>query len=98
MTMRMALAMIVMLVSSALAQDSVRREQWRVDGVVQLGKRSGPIPVPNQWVVVHRIASDASGKVTGGALDSGRTDAQGRFTVRYPHFGSSEATYIGITT
>lgn len=71
---------------------------WRVDGQVQLGKRSGPQPVPSQWVVVHRIASDASGKVTGGALDSSRTDARGRYNVRFPHFGSSEATYIAITT
>lgn len=78
--------------------DTVPRQMWRVDGQVQLGKRSGPQPVSNQWVVVHRIASDESGKVSGGALDSSRTDSRGRYDIRFPHYGSSEATYIAITT
>ena len=73
------------------------RETRSVDGVVQLGKRAGPLPVPNQWVVVHRIASDARGNVSGGPLDSVRTDSRGRFRIRYPHFGE-QATYIAITT
>ena len=72
-------------------------EQWTVAGQVQKGKRAGPLPVPNQWVVVHRIASDSTGKVNGGPLDSARTDNAGRFRIRYPHFGE-QATYIAITT
>ena len=71
-------------------------EMWTVAGQVQLGKRAGPLPVPNLWVVVHRIASDSTGKVSGGPLDSARTDRAGRFRIRYPHSGE-QATYIAIT-
>ena len=95
----MAFALVAALAAGASDQsDSVPRETWTVDGLVQLGKRSGPQPVAGQWVVVHRIASDASGNVSGGALDSSRTDSRGHYQVRYPHFGSSQATYIAITT
>jgi hypothetical protein len=94
-----AFALVAALAAGASAQsDSVPRETWTVDGLVQLGKRSGPQPVAGQWVVVHRIASDAAGNVSGGALDSSRTDSRGHYQVRYPHFGSSQATYIAITT
>ena len=71
--------------------------QWAVDGQVQLGKRVGPQPVVGQWVIVHRIASDSTGAVSGGPLDSARTDSRGRYRIRYPHFGA-QATYIAITT
>lgn len=94
-----AAALLVALAGGAFAQsDSVPRETWSVDGLVQLGKRAGPKPVAGQWVVVHRIASDASGNVSGSALDSSRTDARGHYAIRYPHFGSPQATYIAITT
>jgi hypothetical protein len=63
---------------------------------VQLGKRAGPLPVANQWVVVHRISSDADGKVTGGPLDSARSDASGHYRIRFPH-PDGQATYIAIT-
>jgi hypothetical protein len=80
------------------AQDTVPREIWTVEGAVQLGKRAGPRPVADTWVVVHRIASDAAGNVSGGALDSARTDARGRYRVRFPRYGQAQATYIAITT
>jgi hypothetical protein len=99
--MLLRLAALLLLAPARLpaqSADSVPRETWRVDGLVQLGKRTGPVAVPGQWVVVHRIASDGSGKVTGGALDSARTDRSGHYEVRFPHFGSSQATYIAITT
>jgi hypothetical protein len=64
---------------------------------VQLGKRVGPQPVANQWVVVHRISSDAAGNVSGGALDSARSDSRGRYRLRFPH-PDGQATYIAITT
>ena len=72
------------------------RQSASVDGTVQLGMRIGPQPVANQWVVVHRIASDSAGNVSGGPLDSARTDARGRYRIRYPRFGE-QATYIAIT-
>jgi hypothetical protein len=82
---------MTLLVSTASAQT------WTVDGLVQIGKRSGPLPVRGQWVVVHRIASDSTGAVSGGPLDSTRTDGAGRYRIRFPHFGE-QATYIAITT
>jgi hypothetical protein len=91
-------AMLLVPAAIARAQDSVPRQMWRVDGVVELGLREAPKPVANQWVVVHRIASDANGKVSGNALDSSRTDARGHYDIRFPHYGSADATYIAITT
>src|SRR4051812_29648319 len=94
-------ALLLVSASSAFAQvavDTVPREIWSIDGKVQLGKRAGPLPVKGNWVTVHRISSDASGKVSGGALDSVRTDAVGRYRIRFPHFGESQATYIAVTT
>jgi hypothetical protein len=82
------------LVSVASAQAPAA---WSVTGDVQLGKRAGPRPVANQWVVVHRIASDSAGNVSGGPLDSARTDARGRYRVQYPR-ADGQATYIAITT
>jgi hypothetical protein len=95
------LAVIAASASAQSANPPTRQpanpEQWTVIGQVQLGKRAGPQPVPNHWVVVHRIASDSTGKVAGGPLDSALTDRNGRFRIRYPHFGE-QATYIAITT
>jgi hypothetical protein len=86
--------------SASFAQsiDTVPRQMWSIDGKVQLGKRAGPLPVKNTWVTVHRISSDPSGRVSGGALDSVRTDANGRYRIRFPHFGEAQATYIAVTT
>jgi hypothetical protein len=70
---------------------------WSIDGLVQLGKRAGPLPVRDQWVVVHRIASDSLGNVSGGPLDSARTDTRGRYRIKYPR-SAGPATYIAITT
>jgi hypothetical protein len=80
-----------------LATSASAQEAWTVEGLVQLGRRAGPVPVKGQWVVVHRIATDSAGAVTGGPLDSMRTDAKGAFRIRYPH-SSGQSTYIAITT
>ena len=95
--MSRSFAALTMTLSAMPVAAQPERETWSVDGVVQLGRRAGPQPVPNQWVVVHRIASDAQGNVSGGPLDSARTDARGRFRIRYPKSGE-QATYIAITT
>jgi hypothetical protein len=94
-------AMMLVCASPVMAQsavDTVPREMWSIDGKVQLCKRAGPLPVKNSWVTVHRISSDPTGRVSGGALDSVMTDAGGRYRIRFPHFGESEATYIAVTT
>jgi hypothetical protein len=83
--------------ANPLADQPTNPAIWSVEGQVQLGKRAGPLPVKDQWVVVHRIASDSTGKVTGGPLDSARSDSRGRYRIRYPH-ASGQATYIAITT
>jgi hypothetical protein len=82
--------------SPRLLAQATRSELWSVDGQVQLGRRAGPQAVPDQWVIVHRISSDSTGNVSGGPLDSARTDARGRFRIRFPHTGS-RATYVAIT-
>src|SRR5260221_3866208 len=40
-------------------------------------------------VTVHRVGSDSSG-----AVDPARTDAAGRYTVRYRRFGGDDAVYF----
>ena len=47
------------------------------------------IGIPGTFVTVHRVGPDSSG-----ALDSVRTDATGRYTIRYRRFGSDEAVYF----
>jgi hypothetical protein len=90
--------LITEIAASQSANPPIRQsEQWSIAGQVQLGRRAGPIPVPNQWVVVHRISSDSAGKVSGGAVDSARSDARGRYRIRYTR-SPGQATYIAITT
>ncbi len=93
----MALLALADLVQAQDSPSNRPLESWSVDGQIQLGRRSGAVPVPNQWVVVHRIASDSAGNVSGGPLDSARTDGRGRFRIRYPR-AAQQATYIAITT
>ncbi len=47
------------------------------------------IGIPGVMVTVHRVGPDSAG-----ALDSVRTDAAGRYTIRYRRFGSDEAVYF----
>jgi len=54
--------------------------EHRVDGQVNRGTRAGPVPVANQWVVLHRLVADRS---KSGPIDSIRTDAKGRYAFRY---------------
>ncbi len=65
----------------------------RVDGRVARGTRKELQPVPNQWVVLHRVGSDRSGP-----LDSMRTSANGHFSIRYKTSGDSSAVYFVSTT
>ncbi|MGH7679440.1 MAG: hypothetical protein ACRENU_13295 [Gemmatimonadaceae bacterium] len=69
---------------SASAQDRIA--EGRVNSAAADGR---PIPVPRQWVVLHRVGNDRSAP-----LDSTRTDANGRYRIRYRLFGDPEAIYF----
>lgn len=73
--------------------DTIVPETRRVDGKVQLGRRSGAVPVGGLWVVVHRIGHDQSGP-----LDSVRTSASGRYDIRYRASGDESAMYIAVAS
>ena len=47
------------------------------------------IGLPGVMVTVHRVGPDSAG-----ALDSARTDAAGRYAIRYRRFGSDETVYF----
>jgi hypothetical protein len=62
-----------------------------------LGRVTTPGPtsevgVPGAVVTVHRVGPDAQGP-----LDSVRTDATGRFSLKYRRFGSDQALYFAAT-
>ncbi len=65
----------------------------RVDGRVVRGTRAGQTPVPEQWVVLHRVGPDRAGP-----LDSTRTTAAGRFSFRYRPTGDTTALYFISTS
>jgi hypothetical protein len=60
-----------------------------VAGRVVTPGREREIGIPGVVVTVHRVGPDSAG-----ALDSVRTDAGGRYTIRYRRFGSDEAVYF----
>ena len=68
--------------------------QNRVDGQVMRGTRAGPIPVANQWVVLHRLVADRS---KSGPIDSMRTDAKGRYGFRYRGALDSATMFFATT-
>ena len=72
--------------------DSSRAER-RVEGRVVRGTREGQQPVANQWVILHRVGPDRAGP-----LDSVRTAADGRFSIRYRASGDSSALYFASTS
>src|SRR5215831_1929703 len=65
----------------------------RVEGVVVRGVRSGQIPIPNQWVVLHRVGPDHAGP-----LDSVRTTAKGTYAMQYRASGDTSALYFTSTS
>jgi hypothetical protein len=60
-----------------------------VAGVVQTPGAKAGIPMPGLMVTVHRVGSDSSGP-----MDSARTDARGRYAIRYSRFGDDRAVYF----
>ena len=63
-----------------------------VQGRVTTPGPTTEIGVPGVYVTVHRVGPDAQGP-----LDSVRTDATGRYSVKYRRFGSDEALYFAAT-
>jgi hypothetical protein len=63
-----------------------------VQGRVTTPGPTSEVGVPGVYVTVHRVGPDAQGP-----LDSVRTDATGRYSVRYRRFGSDEALYFAAT-
>ena len=87
-----SLAAVLLIGTSAHAQLPVP-DAPPVDAVVA-GRvvtpgRERELGMPNVMVTVHRVGPDSAG-----ALDSARTDAGGRYRIRYRRFGSDEAVYF----
>jgi len=57
------------------------------------GTREGQVPLADQWVVLHRVGPDRAGP-----LDSIRTAANGRFSIRYRASGDTSALYFASTS
>jgi hypothetical protein len=79
-------AALVAFCGSVGAQNQSDRS---AEGIVQRPGLKAPIPVPGQWVVLHRVGSDRAAP-----LDSMRSDAAGWFRFRYALSGQSEALYF----
>ncbi len=62
---------------------------WSVSGRVVRPEGERLRPVPELWVVLHRVGSD-----TAGPLDSMRTRGDGRFHFTYRRRGSGDAVYF----
>jgi hypothetical protein len=60
-----------------------------VEGRVMRPVVTGETPVPGIVVTIHRVGADSSG-----AIDSVRTDANGRYRFAYRRFGNSDAIYF----
>jgi len=57
------------------------------------GDSTGMGPAAGAWVTVHRVARDSAGPI-----DSVRTDAAGRYAMRWRAFGAPDAVYFASLT
>lgn len=88
----LSVAAAVLMARPARAQDSLASlppSPALVSGRVVVPGPRHDAPVAGLMVTVHRVGPDSAGP-----LDSARTDAQGRYTVRYTRFGSDNALYF----
>jgi hypothetical protein len=79
----------------AVAQDSAAVPSFgprTVSGRVVRPGRNGMLTLPRAWVTLHRVAPDSSGPV-----DSVRTDAGGRYSIRYTPNGN-DAVYFASSS
>jgi hypothetical protein len=57
------------------------------------GDSTGMGPAANTWVTLHRVGKDSAGPI-----DSIRTDAVGRYRMRWRPFGADDAVYFASVT
>ena len=77
--------MLLLIAAVASAQTTTIAE-GRVNRPLAGGK---PVPVPGQWVVLHRVGSDKAAP-----LDSVKSGPDGRFRFRYTPSGAADALYF----
>lgn len=83
-----ALAVAVSLLAPLAleAQDAARS----ISGTLtRPGRGAAPVPVPNTWVVLHRVGADAANPI-----DSMRTRGDGSYAFSYRATGDSNAVYF----
>jgi hypothetical protein len=85
-----------LFIATAAGAQNTAAPQASVSGQVVTPGVTRQIPIPGVMVTVHRVGQDSAG-----ALDSARTNAQGRYTVHYNRFGDdavyfAAAIYSGI--
>ena len=90
----LALALLVPLAAAAAQQPGARVVEGRIRRPdPRQGDTTGMGPVPGQWVTLHRVARDGAGP-----LDSVRSDAAGRYRLRYRATGAADAVYFASVT
>jgi hypothetical protein len=87
-----ACALLVLIVVAPAAAQGVR-----LRGEVRVATNGDSVPLPGAWVLLHEVTMTA-----GGARDSMRTDARGRFDLRLAQVDTTalymvSTTYRGIT-
>ncbi len=76
------------------AQSAPRSVEGRVRRPMgEQGDSTGMGGAANQWVTLHRVGRDSAGPI-----DSVRTDARGRYRLRFAAFGAPDAIYFASTT
>lgn len=93
---RLVLASLLVPVTVTMA--GAQPAERAVEGLVRRpvrggGDSTGMGPVAGQWVTLHRVARDGAGP-----LDSVRSDAAGRYRLRYRPSGAADAVYFASVT
>jgi hypothetical protein len=92
--LRLVLAPLMVPLATAATQPATRTVEGRVRRPDTAGGDStGMGPVVGQWVTLHRVARDGAGP-----LDSVRSDAAGRYRLRYRPTGAADAVYFASVT
>lgn len=82
----------MLLLAPTLRAQNITGTPREVDGKIVHAVGRNTTPLVGVWATLHRVGKDRSGP-----LDSVRTDATGRFTMRYRADGDSTALYFVST-